>query len=181
MTINQLTVFAQNGEKNTTGLTQADGFPSTQKPARQWFNWLFNAITGKVNELVDAQNGQLNTLYPVGIILEFAIDANPNTIWPNTTWVRFAEGKVTVGYQDGDTDFGTIGQTGGEKKHQLTEQEMPAHIHNIGTLSYAGDSGLNGGGAITASGNHPTSSTGQNQAHNNLQPYIVTSKWRRTA
>ena len=53
MTISQLTVFAQNGEKNTTGLTQTDGFPSTQKPARQWFNWLFHALTSKMNEIIN--------------------------------------------------------------------------------------------------------------------------------
>nr|WP_228253324.1 hypothetical protein [Acinetobacter calcoaceticus] len=29
------------------------GFPSLTQPARQWFNWLLNSITKKVNEIID--------------------------------------------------------------------------------------------------------------------------------
>ncbi|MFV0410100.1 MAG: tail fiber protein [Paracoccus sp. (in: a-proteobacteria)] len=62
MPINNLTVFAENGEKNTTGLNQSNGFPTAQKPARQWFNWLFNTLTSKINELVAAANSTESNL-----------------------------------------------------------------------------------------------------------------------
>jgi hypothetical protein len=126
----------------------------------------------------------LNLLYPVGIVVDFSVNTNPNSIWSGTIWERFAEGKTTVGYLSGDADFGTIGQTGGEKTHQLTIPEIPTHNHNYEKVtgrSYVGNDGSGGGDAITAFTSSPTSDTGGNQAHNNLQPYVVTAKWLRTA
>ena len=38
-------------------------------------------------------------------------------------------GKVTVGKDSTDTDFNTLGKTGGEKTHTLTVSEMPKHSH----------------------------------------------------
>ena len=53
MAIEKLDEFAQDGQKNTDGLTLTDGFPVLIKPARQWFNWLFNTLTLKINEIID--------------------------------------------------------------------------------------------------------------------------------
>ncbi|HEO1829104.1 phage tail protein [Acinetobacter baumannii] len=52
--MDKLEEFSLNGPKNTDGLTLLSGFPSNQKPARQWFNWLFNSLTKKINEIIDA-------------------------------------------------------------------------------------------------------------------------------
>lgn len=58
MTIEKLTEFAEDTDaKNLDGLTQNLGFPAKLQPARQWFNWLFNALTKKLNESIDAING----------------------------------------------------------------------------------------------------------------------------
>lgn len=54
MTIEKLTEFAKTGQKNTDDLNLTDGFSVSKKPARQWFNWLFNTLTSKVNEIIDA-------------------------------------------------------------------------------------------------------------------------------
>ncbi|OBA12085.1 hypothetical protein A9988_09715 [Acinetobacter calcoaceticus] len=53
--MDKLDEFSLNGLKNTDGLTLLSGFPSNQKPARQWFNWLFNSITKKINEIIDGK------------------------------------------------------------------------------------------------------------------------------
>ncbi|WP_098732361.1 hypothetical protein [Acinetobacter baumannii] len=53
--MDKLEEFSMNGPKNTDGLTLLSGFPSNQKPARQWFNWLFNSITKKINEIIDGK------------------------------------------------------------------------------------------------------------------------------
>ncbi|MFL9543642.1 hypothetical protein ACKESD_17180 [Acinetobacter baumannii] len=53
--MDKLEEFSLNGPKNTDGLTLLSGFPSNQKPARQWFNWLFNSITKKINEIIDVK------------------------------------------------------------------------------------------------------------------------------
>lgn len=97
------------------------------------------------------------------------------------------KGRAIVGQDTSDTDFDTIGATGGEKAHTLTVNEMPNHNHqgifvdqtrvmwggstnnaiNLqGTPFTAGD-----GGSLLS-----TEFTGGGQAHNILQPYGV-AKW----
>ena len=84
-------------------------------------------------------------------------------------------GKVPVGYDPTDTDFNPVGHTDGEKTHELTIAEMPAHNHSRNY--YSADWCANG----TKSGYHGsdtgtkrvTGSTGDGKAHNNLQPYAV--------
>ena len=84
------------------------------------------------------------------------------------------KGKVPVGLNSSDTDFDTLGETGGEKEHTLSVDEMPSHDHSTNG-SYLN----NGSGGTTAtwlswgSGNAKVQSTGGGQSHNNLQPYIV--------
>lgn len=89
------------------------------------------------------------------------------------------QGKVVVGKNDNDTDFDTLGETGGEKKHTLTIAEMPNHNHNMPIDSFVNtDSQQNtikgGHVANSAQGtNYLTRSAGGGQAHNILQPYQV--------
>ena len=98
----------------------------------------------KVKDLVDV-------LYPVGMVVEFGKDINPNEIESlvGTKWERYGEGKVSIGYSSSDTSFNSIGKTGGSKSinlahshtvnshthttkdHTLTIAEMPSHRHTI--------------------------------------------------
>ena len=102
------------------------------------------------------------------------------------------KGRVPVGRDANDTDFDTIGETGGEKKHTLTENELPEinggwtiHGQENGTEFY---SAFGHGYGNTISNQYKsigTSSSGANslssigfgfggsQSHNNLQPYQV--------
>lgn len=64
MAITKLTEFSKTGPKNTDGLVLESGFPSDQKPARQWFNWLFNALTIKVNQVIDQLEQPENRIKP---------------------------------------------------------------------------------------------------------------------
>lgn len=85
------------------------------------------------------------------------------------------QGSIPVGRDAGQTEFDTLGETGGAKTHTLTEAEMPAHTHgtaarfNGGTGSFENIAGS--GSATNAS--LDTDSTGGGGAHNNLQPYIT--------
>ena len=56
MSIEKLTEFSKTGAKNTDELDLEAGFPVRLQPARQWMNWLFNSLTVKVNEVIDASN-----------------------------------------------------------------------------------------------------------------------------
>ncbi|ARG37145.1 pyocin knob domain-containing protein [Acinetobacter baumannii] len=53
MAVDKLPEFARNGQKNTDGLDQEDGFPVNLKPARQWFNFLFNKLSLAINQIID--------------------------------------------------------------------------------------------------------------------------------
>lgn len=52
MSIEKLSEFAKTGDKNTDDLDLERGFPSRLQPARQWFNYLFNALSVKINEII---------------------------------------------------------------------------------------------------------------------------------
>lgn len=94
-------------------------------------------------------------------------------------------GKVPVGYQSGDSDFGTIGKNGGSKTHTLTGPQLPAwtptvnfNSTNIGNSegrvalgSASGTTGTTSGSYGTPIANWP----GTGQPHNIIQPYGV---WR---
>ena len=91
-------------------------------------------------------------------------------------------GRTPVGLNAKDSDFNTIGKTGGEKTHTLTQSELAAHRHGFqggAALFTQPDQGVKGLGSgnlwIEGVGAIPTTSTdgGANQPHNNMQPYMV--------
>ncbi|MBF7687093.1 hypothetical protein [Acinetobacter rathckeae] len=55
MSIDKLPGFASDStaSKGTDNLTLSQGFPSRIRPARQWFNYLFNVTFSKINEIID--------------------------------------------------------------------------------------------------------------------------------
>jgi len=87
------------------------------------------------------------------------------------------KGKVPVGKDSSQSEFDTLGETGGEKTHTLTVDEMPSHKHVQHSYSDPSGSLNRNSRDTTSSGDtetgHSTSSTGGGQAHNNLQPYIT--------
>jgi len=82
------------------------------------------------------------------------------------------DGRVGIGY---GTNYSTVGITGGSATHTLTESEMPIHSH--GCPSDGGStfsSGINFRRETDNAGNIQTNTAGGGQAHNNMQPYLVT-------
>lgn len=83
------------------------------------------------------------------------------------------KGKVPVGQDTNDNNFDTLGETGGEKTHTLTTNEIPSHTHGIVTK---GNTGFASGYVFSEGGGYNSAfseAVGGGQAHNNLQPYIV--------
>lgn len=146
-------------------------------------------------------------MYPVGSIYISTNDKNPSE-YIGGTWESYGEGRTIVGAGTG-TDSNNvkkvfqINETGGEYQHTLTVNEMPSHNHDyymdvfrdeatrfgsfINTSVDPEDATYPGWGPTTnfqsgnRSGTFNITSTGGSQAHNNIQPYIVTYIWRRTA
>lgn len=85
------------------------------------------------------------------------------------------KGRVPVGYDSTQTEFDNLGETGGEKTHQLVITEIPSHDHKI-FIDSTGTGGKWGPtGTVQQSTNTYTATgvTGGGEAHNNLQPFLV--------
>lgn len=151
----------------------------------------------------DIQGAVSGDTLPVGAIMPFGSDIIPSN-WLlcdgrainredyqelfNTIGTNFGSGdgfttfnlpdlrkRVPVGKDENDEDFDTLGNTGGEKEHTLTINEMPTHNHHI-AVKNNNETGLYETKATNAagdSGDAVTTNEGGGQAHNILQPYIV--------
>lgn len=153
-----------------------------------------------------ASDGVLDTLHrmwPIGSVFISTVNTDPAELIGVGTWEAFAAGRVLVGLDTGQTEFDTLGETGGAKTHTLTESELPAHSHGITDPGHTHvensnnttTGALRGWGAPDTSTNQTTAtgystassqtgvsvdSTGGGDAHNNLSPYLVVRFWRRT-
>ncbi len=94
---------------------------------------LENAIK-ELKKYVDTQSSggvTLDSVYPVGSIYISVNDSfNPNDVFPGT-WVSFGKGRTLVGVDGSDLEFQSSEDTGGEKTHILTVDELPAHNHSV--------------------------------------------------
>lgn len=73
----------------------------------------------------------LDKVYPVGSIYISVNDSfNPNDVFPGT-WVSFGKGRTLVGVDTSDLEFQSSEDTGGEKTHVLTVDELPEHNHDV--------------------------------------------------
>ena len=119
-------------------------------------------------------------IVPVGSVLCFTNDTNPNNIYQGTTWQKI-EGKFLLG---SSSDY-VLGSTGGESTHTLTVDEMPSHHHSV----YRCDNTSGGTGGVKydsyfagrAYSSLTMTDTGGGQAHNNMPPYEVVNYWKRVA
>ena len=69
--------------------------------------------------------------WPVGSIFMSVTPTSPEILLGGGTWVRWGVGRMPVSLDEGQTEFNTVEETGGEKTHQLTTAEMPSHAHSI--------------------------------------------------
>lgn len=94
---------------------------------------LENAVK-EIKKYVDTQSSggvTLDSVYPVGSIYISVNDSfNPNNVFPGT-WVSFGKGRTLVGVDRSDLEFQSSEDTGGEKTHTLTVDELPAHNHSV--------------------------------------------------
>lgn len=124
----------------------------------------------------------VDLLYPVGSIYLSIKSKNPSEIFGGV-WERIAKGCTLVGVDENDTDFSSSEKTGGEKTHTLTIDEMPNHSHRIAASgsTVAGYSGVFRSNASDGMHTGFLEKTGQDQPHNNLQPYFTCYIFVRTA
>ena len=137
----------------------------------------------KAQEMNDALATIFNMVYPVGSIYMSASLSTAeavNAALPGT-WQAWGAGRVPVGVDTSQTEFNTVGKTGGEKTHTLTISEMPSHQHTLGStngaVGYTETVSL--GNNAQASYTSYTNFVGGGSSHNNLQPYITCYMYKR--
>ena len=73
-----------------------------------------------------------NTVYPVGICIQFDANVNPNTAFPGTTWAQIVDGRQVRAAENA----AAIGTTGGSDTVTLAEGNLPVHTHTVATHSH---------------------------------------------
>ena len=97
---------------------------------------------------ITTQAALINIIYPVGSVITLTNDTAPNELYQGTTWVKMDAGRVLVSagtYTEGSDTYTytyTLGDKGGEAKHQNTLEEMPPHEHKASASSTGGHNHL---------------------------------------
>ena len=116
-----------------------------------------------------------NAYYKVGDLFLTTNNENPSVRFGGE-WELFGKGKTLVCVDEEDSNFSTVKKTGGESKHKLTANEMPATVWHSGDNTGGVNISINGGSVYGMR----TQGTNLGQEHNNLQPYITCYIWIRT-
>ena len=194
----------------------ASGENSGQVPTTAWVQKLLADALAKqktayeqaISTAVTAAKTQAKLdAHPVGSYYWSNDSTSPATLFGGT-WEALPPGYTLIAQGSGSDSFGsftyTAGQKYGERKHQLTTDELANHDHgqncngspndnwkgSYGPMvsqgatngSFTGFSVYTPGFGWTEKQNQvKTNSTGGNVAHNNIQPSVGAYGWKRTA
>lgn len=141
-------------------------------------------MTGTISTVMRAI---IDRVYPVGIIVNFAVETNPNTaVGCGTQWQRIADGRTLIASDASHP----VGWAGGEATHILTASEIPSHNHTIPKVVGwpVEQSTSEEWSAVYSRNTSPVSAWisqasyyGGSAAHNNMQPSLAVCRWKRVA
>ena len=138
----------------------------------------------------------LNWIYPVGIILQFAEEVDPNALMPGQRWEKI-EGKFLLA---SDSNY-LLGATGGNKEHNHSlnpgfakvsfgwEGEQNRLMMTVKSVTSYTTNTYNGAsywpdptGTVYRGSNYLAAELGGSTGNtNNMPPYLVVNVWKRTA
>ena len=161
------------------------------------------SLQTEIDLLKQQMSNLVDKMYPVGSIYMTTTYSDATQVHDaiGGEWEKYAQGRTIIGDGTGTDSNGLVqtfanGSTGGEYTHKLTVAEMPSHSHDVYANSFAGNLriamdnsvGADGGIYSVSDSGHDTSRTewalyaaaaGGSDAHNNVEPYIVTYIYKR--
>ena len=185
----------------------ASGENSGQVPTTAWVQKLVaDALAKQKAAYEQAISKAVSDAHPVGSYYWSNDSTSPATLFGGT-WEALPPGYTLIAQGSGSDSFGsftyTAGQKYGERKHQLTTDELPSISGTIGcrngenggiferpatgVFSYQdAEQGLTYETRGDSSGSYVTYSTaklsfGKNSPHANVQPSVAAYCWKRTA
>lgn len=109
-----------------------------------------------------ASKVSVDGLYPVGIVVWFAQNKDPNTLFPGTTWKYIGENRTIRLASANGSDVMT---TGGSDSVALAVGNLPAHGHTFS----ANTSSFDYGTKTSSTFDHGTKTTDTQGDHNHIQ------------
>ena len=177
----------------------ASGENSGQVPTTAWVQKLLADALAKqktayeqaISTVVTAAKTQAKLdAHPIGSYYWSNDSTSPATLFGGT-WEALPPGYTLIAQGSGSDSFGsftyTAGQKYGERKHQLTTDELPKFTPSSAEPIWNDGSGTELGHTVSWRG-HGTlnilsqfSSIGKDKPHNNLPPSTAAYCWKRTA
>ena len=151
-------------------------------------NELEESINNLDTKITEFQNTFLNLVYPIGAIYLSLSNTNPGTLFGGT-WEQLKDRFLL-----GAGSSYSVGGTGGEATHTLTEAELPNiqgtlphmaygeyKITGVFTFEQAGASNYEAKNSDTKNTSRYLMNFGNNEAHNNMPPYLTVYMWKRVS
>lgn len=180
----------------------ASGENSGQVPTTAWVQKLLADALAKQKTayeqaistaVIAAQTQAKLDAHPVGSYYWSNDSTSPATLFGGT-WEALPPGYTLIAQGSGTDEYGSFtyeaGQKYGERKHQLTTNELASHSHTYlldttkrGTAQDKGSWFVDAGtiGEQSSVKGRSTDATGKSVPHNTLPPSIASYGWRRTA
>lgn len=162
----------------------ASGENSGQVPTTAWVQKLLaDALKTAKDEIY--KQAKLDA-HPVGSYYWSNDSTSPATLFGGT-WEALPAGYTLIAQGSGSDSFGSFtyeaGKQYGERKHQLTTNEMPSHSHTLNRNSNSGTESwcLIDHEGVTKWQTGNVGSAGGDQPHENLPPCTAAYAWMRTA
>jgi microcystin-dependent protein len=160
---NSLTLTAATGELLDINQTQTAVTGKRGSIVKIWAKntntWATEINTHNTPDIIVAYRGNVAAI-PQGWLICDGTNGTPNL-----------KGKFIVGQDTGNSNYNTLYEAGGAKKHQLSVSQMASHYHSYDYNAVTG--GNIGGASAPRGGINNTTASGSTNEHENRPPYYT--------